>query len=483
MKFKLSILFIFLMCGLITNQFGYEPSLSKGTCTMNDNSPHFAVPDRDSQLQRFKRFRDDPELLELQQQLRQINAWDIQDVQQIYFRAVIGTSDGHKRAIIRLKQLLESYKKLKMTLDDAFMPYALAHQINNGGRGIHILNQAYNLYPYYVDPYTFATIWLVLGKQGGGKSTAVYYMISQLSVPILILDPKNTWRFRATELAADVIEPEYLSFDFDFDEERLPLYLHSIAEGIAHATGLQYGQSVLFECIDIVLRQRRGLYEATGQHTPVCLKDIYLALSLCDNKGSKRSMYIESTRAAIEMLLGKNRLFENRGGLPLDLLMEGRYILPCQYLSVVQSRFLGWLFLNYLQFKSQGQPEMTQLKRLLVFDDASKFISKSDTVFGTGAQTGVYLHPLSILRSSGCGLILVDQLADPIQQDVKQLANNWLIIGGMRGTKNQPEVSAAMGLTVLQTEMIGRLQKKEAIVFCASTYPKAIHGFIPEVQL
>jgi len=451
---------------------------------MNDNGPHFTVPDRDSPLQRFKRFRDDPELLGLQQQLRQINVWDIPVVQQIYFQAKVGTFDGRGKAIIQLKKILEDHKKLNMVLDDAFMPYALAHQINNGGRGIHVLNQAYNLYPYYVDPYTFATIWLVSGPQGGGKSTAVFHVLSQVNVPMLVLDPKNTWRFRAEGLAADVIEPEYLSFDFDFDEYFLPQYLHSIAGGISEATGLQYGIGVVYEAIEIVLRQRQQYIQNTGgSRTPLCLKDFYLATWLCDNKGSKRSMYIESVRAALKMLLGENKLFENRGGLPLDELINGRYILPCQYLSTVQSRFLGWLLLNYIQFKSLGMPETTQLKRLVVIDDASKFVSKPDTVFGAGAKTGVYLHILSTLRSTGTGVIFIDQLVEPIYDDVKQLANNWLVVGGMRGTRNQSEVASAMGLTKKEADTLVRLQQKEAVVFCPRTYPKAIHGFIPEIKI
>jgi hypothetical protein len=137
--------------------------------------------------------------------------------------------------------------------------------------------------------------------------------------------------------------------------------------------------------------------------------------------------------------------------------------------------------LNYLYFKSLHVPETTELKSLIVFEDSSKFISKPDNVFGSGAKTSVYLHLLSTLRSTGRGVIFIDQLVEPICDDVKQLCNNWLIVGGMRGTHNQSEVASAMGLTPDQAAMLGRLQCREAVCFCPTTYPYAVHGIIPQV--
>jgi hypothetical protein len=202
---------------------------------------------------------------------------------------------------------------------------------------------------------------------------------------------------------------------------------------------------------------------------------------LCDASDPKRRQYLESARTALELLLGRNNLFTTRSGLPLDRLFAGRYILPCQHLNTWQCRFLGWFFLNYLHFKSRHLPETTQLKSILVVDDASKFISKPDNIFGPGAKTSIFLHLLSVLRSTGRGVIFVDQLGEPVSSDVKQLCNNWLICGGMRGTHNQSEVASAMGLSRDQAEMLGRLKTREAVCFCPTTYPYAVHGFIPVV--
>ena len=91
------------------------------------------------------------------------------------------------------------------------------------------------------------------------------------------------------------------------------------------------------------------------------------------------------------------------------------------------------------------------------------------------------MHQLSTLRSTGRGAIFIDQLVEPICDDVKQLCNNWLVVGGMRGTHNQDEIASAMSLSPGQAEMLGRLQPREAVAFCPTTYPYAVHGVIPFV--
>jgi hypothetical protein len=181
------------------------------------------------------------------------------------------------------------------------------------------------------------------------------------------------------------------------------------------------------------------------------------------------------------LLVGRNDLFATRSGLPLGTLFAARYILPCWHLNTVQCRFLAWFLLNHLQFRSAHLQETTELKSLLIVDDSSRFISRPDTVFGSGAWTSVYLHLLSTLRSTGRGCIFVDQNVESIADDVKGLCNNWLVVGGIRGTGNQNQVAGAMGLSREQTAMLGKLDSREAVCFCPTTYPHPVHGLIPEV--
>ncbi len=440
---------------------------------------HFSIPDPQSRLQRFKTTRHDPQMLVIRQKLMKANLWENPAVQRKFWLGQVGTDKTCRRIRTELLELIEQHKELSMVLDDPYMPYASADQISNGGTGVHILDQANNNFPMYASEYSYCLLWLVLGPQGGGKSSAISYQLKQIHVPTQILDPKGTWEFRVEQRHYKVIPPEYIRFDLDYDEDKLPLYLHSVLEGVASATGLQFGLSCLFEAGDIALAQRQRFIKQAGEKTPLCLKDIHLALSLCEAKDSKRKQYLESARTALELLLGRNNLFSTRSGLPLNRFFAGNYVLQCRHLTTTQSRFLGWFLLNYLYFKSLHVPETTELRSLLVFEDAGKFISRPDSVFGPGAKTSVFLNLLSVLRSTGRSAIFIDQLVEPICDDVKQLCNNWLIVGGMRGTHNQSEVASAMGLSRDQAEMLGRLKCRDAVCFCPTTYPYAIHGYIP----
>jgi hypothetical protein len=432
--------------------------------------------------QRFKTLRHDPLQLQLEDVLKQLNMWEDPVVQQQMWLVRCGTDKSRTRALSTIISIIQDYESRAVAYQDRFMPYATAEQISNNGQGIHILDQANNHIPFYASEYSYCLLWLVLGPQGGGKSSAVFHQLKQIHVPVQILDHKGNWEFRAEQLNYKVIPAEYVRFDLDIEEDKLPLYLHSVLEGVACGTGLQFGLSCLFEAGDIALAQRKRFIEQTGEKTPLCLKDIHLALSLCEVKDLKRRQYLESARTALELLLGRNNLFSTRSGLPLDQFFAGNYILQCRHLTTTQSRFLAWFLLNYLYFKSLHAPETTKLKSLLVFEDCSKLISKPDNIFGSGARTSVYLHLLSTLRSTGRGAFFVDQLVEPICDDVKQLCNNWLVVGGMRGTHNQSEVASAMSLSRDQADMLGSLQCREAVCFCPTTYPRAIHGFIPEVE-
>jgi len=215
----------------------------------------------------------------------------------------------------------------------------------------------------------------------------------------------------------------------------------------------------------------------------LCLKDIQLALPLCSSQKSKRVDYKASAQTALNLLVGpeNNHLFATRSGLPLGEIFNGNYIISCPYLNTFQSRFLGLFLFLYRYHGSRGLPETNQLKNLIVIDDASRFISKTDSIFGSGSRFGAWMHILSVLRSSGTGALFIDQLVEPISNDVKQLSHFWLVVGGIRGKGNQDEIAAAMSLNREQAEMLGRLKTRECICFCPAAYPYPVHGEIPMV--
>jgi len=447
-----------------------------------DRDFHFSVPDPQSKLQRFKTFKIDPELLQIEQNLRELNVWEDQSIQNKFRLAKFGTPKSSKRAKVELLEFIEELKELAMRLEDSYFPYASADQISNGGRGIHILDQVHNNIPYMADQDKFLLGCLTLGRQAGGKTSAAFNIVRQVTVPILILDPKNSWKFRGSAIGATLIPEPYISFDLRAPPNTNEAdYLASEMEGLALATGLQYGLDCLNEACDIALEQRRRYREQSEEDTPLCLRDIYECLPLCSFKKSRRIDYITSARTALSLVLGKGHLFATRSGLPLDELFQGRYILPCHVMNTHQCRYLGFHLFNYQHYASRGKPETTHLKNLILVDDSSKFISKPDSIFGSGSRASPWLHILSVLRSSGTGMLFLDQTVQTIWSDVKQLCHIWLVVGGIQGRGNQDEVASAMALDQAQKEMLGRLQTRECIFFCPTSYVYPVHGFVPIV--
>jgi len=322
---------------------------------------------------------------------------------------------------------------------------------------------------------------LVLGRPKGGKSSAIYYWLSQMMLlPILILDIKNIWRYRAERLNAKVISPP---FYIDLEPPRgIPWYnwVFSVLDGLAIITGLQYGVVPLIEAAKIALQQREQYIKQTRQNTSLSLMDIYYALDFVYLSDFKRD-YILSCKTALKLILGPNEEFSTREGLPLYSIFAGRYIIECCYLSMIQCRFLSFYLLNYLLQASYHCLEYASLTRLVFIDDSSAFINRPDNAFGSAPKTSFWGHLLSKLRGSGTGLIFADQLVQPIFDDIKQLCTNWVIVGGLRDTQNYNEVMAAMNLTREQADYIGKMKTKECVAYFPGLYHRPVHGLIPNV--
>jgi len=446
-------------------------------------SPHDKIGSR---LSRFKVFRQDPVLLKLEAILRQINRWNNPVVQQHVRLAKVGTEKGRQRAIAHLVSVIEEYKVRKVACENPFMPHATADQINNNGRGVHVLDQANSGFPLNVDWDLFLLDALIFGRQGSGKSSAARNVVKQSSCPLLILDPKNSWRRYAASIRSQVID--LLSLDLNPPPGvSWQDWLFTVMEAAAQVTGVQFGLDLLVEASQIALRQRQQYIETTGKDTSLCLKDVKRCLRLCHSQKGKRANYRTSAETALSLLIGseKSQLFTTRRGLPLDQVLKGRYVMPCPYLSGVQSQFLGLYLFLYMRHSARDR-ETTQLHHLTVIDDASAFLSKPSSTFGPGPRFGPWMHILKVLRSSGYGAIFIDQSAASVLDDIKQLCHFWLVVGSIQGRGNQNEVATAMSLSQAQKEMLGRLQTRECVCFCPAGHPKypyPIHGVIPEIDV
>lgn len=441
----------------------------------------FQHPDSTSRLNKFRSICYDPELEQLKQILININLWETAKGQKLYRLAKLGTQRGRQNARTQILQLFEDYKVAHMESDDPYMPYATPEQISNNSQGIHVCNQVGNNVLMSPDVDEFQLNTLVLGIPKSGKSSAVFYYLSQiLFLPILILDIKNIWRNRANSLNAKVIQPP---FHVDLQPPRgISWYdwIFSVSDGLALITGLQYGAVPFIEAAKVALQQREKYINHTKNNTSLSLMDIFHALDFINITGFKRD-YILSCKTALQLIIGPNDLFSTRKGIPLEEVFNSRYIIECCYLSMIQCRFLAFYLLNYLLQASYQCLESIHLKRIIFIDDSSSFINRPDNAFSSAPSTSFWGQILSKLRGSGTGIIFADQLLEPIFEDVKQLCTNWIIIGGLRDSHKNNEIMNAMNLTQEQASYISKLKTRECIAYFPKLYPRPIHGFIPYV--
>jgi hypothetical protein len=445
---------------------------------------HFSIPDPQSMLQRFKTTRRDPQILEIRRKLMDANLWENPEVQHKFRIAKLGTEKSSKKARTELLELIEDHKELSKVLDDPCMPYATADQISNQRRGIHLLDQAYNNIPLFIEQTTLILKGLmVIGRPGYGKSSAVYNIFNQVTVPYLCLDPKASWKQACMALGSKYIDwdslylclrpPNNISWEH---------WLFVVSDAICHATGLQYSQDLIIEAGQICLRQKRDFEASSGTETSISLKDLKLALNLCSTKNPKRAQYLESAKAALSLLVGSEdqHIFAARSGLPWDSISKDRYFMGCEYANSYQSRFLGLNYFLYQKYSSIGK-ETNQLGHFTAVDDASRFISQITSIFGSGGQYGPWMNILKVLRASGEGYIFVDQLCSPILKEIKQLVNCWLVIGSIGHKEELDAIAAAMNLNTDQRNMLTKLGQRECVFYCPEI-GRPIHGYIPIVN-
>jgi hypothetical protein len=125
------------------------------------------------------------------------------------------------------------------------------------------------------------------------------------------------------------------------------------------------------------------------------------------------------------------------------------------------------------------------LRHLTVIDDASKFVGKSDSIFGNRPTYGPWMHTLKTLRSSGYGVCVLDQLPDSVLEDIRALLHCWWAVGSIQGEASQNAVAAAMSLNKAQKAMLGRLQNRQCAFYGPTghpLYPYPLHGFVPDIN-
>jgi hypothetical protein len=454
--------------------------------TMEQDQIPFKIPVPSPAYQRLKTTQRDPLMTRLEEVLKKINVWENPEVQRQFKLACIGTDYGRQRALHKLADVIQAYYELTIHLQNPYMPFFTAEQIGNGGRGIHILDQAYNNFPLNRDENFLIRGLGIIGRPGFGKSSALFNIFSQTNVSFLHLDFKGSWRPYCAPLRASYIGWDCAAFDLQPPSGiSWEHWLFVVSEAISLCTGLQYSQDVIVEAGHICRREKQDYENKSGIPTGICLRDLRQAVDLCSSNNPKRAQYIESTKTALSLLVGSEdqRIFSTRGGLPLSELLKGRFFLGCQYANTYQARFLLLYILLFQQYSHLGLdlPESSSLRHITSVDDASRAVSQVVSIFGSAGKLGPYLHTLKTLRAAGEGYIFVDQLVSPILEELKLLVNSWAVLGSVGGKNELDELASLMHLDEDQKNYLSRMGVREC-VFYTPELVRAVNGLIPLVN-
>ncbi|MFO8015115.1 MAG: hypothetical protein R6X20_17655 [Phycisphaerae bacterium] len=437
---------------------------------------------------RYRRLEADPELLELEEQLRAGNLLEDPEVQRWMRIASFGTHAGRSRNIERLRALLQAQTVEAMRAPDAFRPYGPASLLAQGD--LHLLDQMDGV-PWLVSTDALLTGTVVAGAQGGGKTRLIVSLLRQLTQVrpprrFTVIDPKGQLAPYAPYLDAVALDARQVAFDLapppgtDYET-----WLSVLMPQLGGVCGLIQGIELCGEAAEIALGQLRSYRRHTGQDAELCLHDIYNALPLVpDIRRGRREGYFQAAHTGTgRMVRGAGGMFSCRKGLPLQDLFEHNVILSCPHLTDPLS--CRWLAQHLLCWKYQGardKPETNRLDTLLVIDDAQRFLVAPGWQSDASREPTPLAHVLAVLRSSGSGVLTASQLPARLDPNVPALSSLILTVGGIHGYRNQRAVADQMGLNRNQQEALGRLQTREAVGFYArGAYREPVHGWVPQV--
>lgn len=426
--------------------------------------------------------------LAVEEKLRECNLIYQEPVQRLLADLHMCRSEKIRDSILRrLQWRIDHYDLESMRKPDPFRPYGPQCLLQQGN--LHFLTQMDGVaWRIFVDK--LLTGVLIVGPQQAGKSRLIVSLCEQIvrldpSIVITLLDPKDGFRFYTPRFQAQYLDLSSVSLDLcppagipyeDFVFEFMPI--------LADSLGLIYGIDILNGAAEIALAQRQEYAKKTGAETELCLQDIYTAIPLVKGTaGGRRAGYRDAAATALSRVLGHRGLFRCRAGLPLPWLFSQNAVLNTRSLTDdMQCRVLATYFLYWKYQSCRFQPEINQLRHLILIDDGSRFVGTAGNQFESASRTSPLAHILATLRSTGTGLCAASQLPALLDPSVLALTRTLVQVGSMVGQDHLKVIKNIMSLNNDQTEALTRLATREAVGLAAgSAYPRIIHGWVPPV--
>lgn len=435
--------------------------------------------------QHFKSLRINKPLLELEAQLRKRHLLHDPVVQWLMQKAILASPGGSQWAIEKLKMILEAETIEDMRTANIFGPAAPEQLLSQGN--LHLYNQP-NGIGWHIPVDALTRGMLLTGPQGGGKSRFLVWLCSQLNgfaIPFFILDPKMGLKDWAGCLDAVYIDVDDISIDLSPPRGLdYPRFLPSLMSQLGDILGLIYGSEILQEAATICMDLRNQYAQQTGQDTEISLFDIYQAIPFVkDTSKGRRQGYREAASTSLgRILTGSGNLFKCRKGIDLATLFNHNLIVGCRSITDdFAAKFLSFFLLYWLYESERISPPSDRLKRVLILDDATSYLSIRGG-FDAASTTSPFTNIFSRLRSSGNGVISTTQIPHLADPGVLALSHTVVCVGGLHYGKDTRLLAEIMGLDEEQRSGLSKLNQRETIGFCAgSAYPGVVHGYTCDV--
>ena len=435
----------------------------------------------------FRSLEPDVELLELEQELRERNLLYADEVQWLMNSAAFGNGQNSSWTREKLRMILESERIQDMRTGDVLRPLAPWQLLSQGD--LHLLNQADGV-AWRVPTSSLTRGMLVTGPQGGGKTRFLVWICKQLNsagppIPFFVLDPKFGLREWADYLNAVYIDVSEISIDLSPPRGlTYQQWLQSLMPQLGEILGVIYGVEILQEVASISIKLRDKYIHETGKSGELSLVDLYQAVPFATRVSSgRRAGYRDALSTGLSRILsGSGDLFKCRKGIDLATLFNHNVILGCRSITDdFAVKFLAFYLLYYLYEGERFSPPTDKLKRVLILDDATRFLA-ARAGFDASSSTSSFAHTFSVLRSSGNGVISTTQIPHLVDPGILALSHTIVCVGGLHHSDDTKLLAQMMNLNNDQRGAITQLSRREAVGICAgSAWSKPVHGFTVEV--
>lgn len=382
----------------------------------------------------------------------------------------------------RLRLILDAYNTNARRQPDPFRPYGPAQLLSQGD--LHLLDQMDEV-PFMIDADKLVTGAIVIGPQGSGKSRFITHLCAGIikakpNVRITLIDPKfgfkNLPSFRHVDLSKASFD---LKSPSNTNQQNFIFQFIPVLTGVC---SLIYGQDFVEQAADIALSQLQQRTKQTGEEMTLCLKDILEALKTIKTSNFRLVGYLDASKTALSLAIGKQGLFSSRGALSFEWIFSENTVLDSRCLtSQLQCKVMLISMLFWLYQQAKNLPESKELKHVIIIDDSTRFAGVANQ-FDAQKRTSQLGHILAVLRSAGISVIFVTQLPAQIDPAVLYLSRSMFIVGNVNGEENLRIIQNCMSLSPEQKNAILRFKPREILAFVSgSLWPYPTHGWVPFV--